>query len=88
MTSKTLAGLGAILLLATGATAAQADHVRPNLGIDVTSVNESTRTVEGIQHCTSPERAGTTATFTVTPDIEFGQFRPGSRWGIAVDSNT
>lgn len=84
---KTLAALGATLLLAAGASGAHASHVTPNLGIDVTAVDETTRTVEGIQHCTTPERAGTPATFTVTRDIDFGQFRPGSRWGIAVDSN-
>jgi hypothetical protein len=71
--------------LLVSAPAAQANHIRPNLGLEVTSVDPATRTVQGIVHCTTPDRAGRPATFTVTPDISFEQFAPGVVWGIAVD---
>lgn len=70
--------------LAFVAAPAQANHVAPNMGIDITSVDSSTRSVTGIQHCVPPEQAGQSATFTVVDDIDFGQFQPGMRWGIAV----
>lgn len=84
MLRKTLAVLCAATAFGGAASAAQANHVAPNLGIEVTAVDPSTRTVEGIVHCTTPDRAGRTETFTVTPDIQFDQFRPGAIWGIAV----
>jgi hypothetical protein len=65
--------------------AAEANHVKPNLGIEVTAVDPATRTVQGIVHCTIPDRAGRPESFKVTPDIEFNQFQPGITWGIAVD---
>jgi hypothetical protein len=85
MKSRTLAVLAVVGAALLAAPAAQAHHVPPNLGLQVTSVDPATRTVTGIQHCTSPDRAGRPATFTVTPDIEFGQFTVGAVWGIAVD---
>lgn len=80
----TIAVLAVATSMAVAAPAAYSNHVEPNLGIDVTSVDAATRTVEGVQHCTTPDRAGRHERFTVTPDIEFGQFRPGMRTGIAV----
>jgi hypothetical protein len=64
---------------------AHANHIPSNMGIQVTSIDPGARTVTGIQHCVSPERAGRTATFPVTPDIEFGQFHVGMLSGVAVD---
>jgi hypothetical protein len=87
MKSRMLASLTALAAMMVAAPSAHADHIKPNLGIEVTSVDPATRTVVGIQHCTSPERAGRPATFTVTPDITFDQFQPGVRWGIAVGPN-
>jgi hypothetical protein len=80
----TLAGVGALLV---AAPAAHANHVQPNLGLEVTAVDPATRTVQGIQHCTSPDRAGRPASFPVTRDIDFNQFQPGMMWGIAVDAS-
>jgi hypothetical protein len=85
--TRTLASLAALGALAVAAPAAHADHVKPNLGLEVTSVDPATRTVEGIQHCTSPDRAGRPASFKVTPNISLEQFAPGVMWGIAVDPN-
>lgn len=82
-----LAGLTVALIFGAAASAAQANHVAPNLGIDVTAVDPASRTVQGIVHCTTPDRAGRSETFKVVGDIQFDQFRPGARWGIAVDPN-
>lgn len=84
MFHKSAAAVLMAAALALVAAPAQASHVAPNLGIDITSVDSSTRSVTGIQHCTSPDQAGQPATFTVVEDIDFGQFQPGMRWGIAV----
>ena len=84
MFRKTLAVLAAAAAFGGAASTAHANHVAPNLGIEVTAVDPATRTVQGIVHCTTPDRAGRTETFTVTPDIEFSQFQPGAVWGIAV----
>lgn len=85
MFKKSLAVLATALAFGATASTAQANHIAPNLGIDVTAVDPATRTVTGVVHCTTPDRAGRTETFTVTPDIEFSQFSPGARWGIAVN---
>lgn len=85
MPSKKLVSLVAAAALLVVVPAAQANHVKPNLGIEVTAVDPLTRTVTGIVHCTTPERAGRPESFKVTPDIEFNQFLPGMTWGIAVD---
>jgi hypothetical protein len=85
MKSRTLAVLAAAVAALVAAPAAQANHMPANMGIEVTAVDPAARTVTGIQHCTSPDRAGRPATFPVTPDIEFSQFQPGMMWGIAVD---
>lgn len=79
--------VGVTTALAMAAPAAQASHIRPNLGIQVTAVDPATRTVEAIQHCTAPERAGQPARFTVVEDIDFGQFQPGMLWGVAVEGD-
>src|SRR5215216_2839357 len=84
MPSKKLVSLVAAAALLVVAPA-QANHVKPNLGIEVTAADPLTRTVTGIVHCTTPERAGRSESFPVTPDIEFNQFTPGVMWGIAVD---
>lgn len=83
--NKHLAAAAAVAALLVAAPAAQADHVPSNLGIEVTAVDPASRTVTGIQHCTSPDRAGRAASFPVTPGIDFGQFHPGMVSGIAVD---
>ena len=80
-----LAPLAAVAALLVAAPAAQADHIPSNLGIEVTAVDPASRTVNGILHCTTPDRAGRPASFPVTRDIEFAQFRPGLVSGIAVD---
>jgi hypothetical protein len=85
--SRTLASLAALGALLVAAPAANASHLPPNLGIEVLRVDPATRTVEAIQHCTAPERAGRPATFTVVPDITFDQFHPGAMWGVTVDGN-
>ena len=87
MPSKKLATLAALGALLVAAPAAHANHIQPNLGLEVTAVDPATRTVQGIQHCTSPDRAGRPASFPVTRDIEFSQFQPGMMWGIAVDAS-
>lgn len=87
MFRNVLTGLIVALMFGTAASAAQANHVQPNLGIDVISVDPASRTVQGIVHCTTPDRAGRPETFTVVRDIQFDQFRPGARWGIAVAPN-
>lgn len=87
MFRNVLAGLTVALVFGAAASAAQANHVAPNLGIDVTAVDPASRTVQGIVHCTTPDRAGRSETFKVVGDIQFDQFRPGARWGIAVDPN-
>jgi hypothetical protein len=85
MKSRTLAVLAAAVAALVSAPTAQANHIPSNMGIQVVSVDPGARTVTGIQHCTSPDRAGRPATFPVTPGIEFSQFQPGAMWGIAVD---
>ena len=87
MPSKKLATLAALGAMVVAAPAAHANHVQPNLGLEVTAVDPATRTVQGIQHCTSPDRAGRPASFPVTPDIDFNQFQPAMMWGIAVDAS-
>jgi hypothetical protein len=82
--SRTLASLAALGALLVAAPAANASHLPPNLGLEVTKVDPATRSVEGIQHCTAPDRAGRLAKFTVAPDIQFDQFHPGAMWGITV----
>jgi hypothetical protein len=84
MKSKTLAVLAAVCAALAAAPAAHANHLAPNLGIQVVSIDPATRTVVAIQHCTSPDLAGRQATFTVTPDIEFSQFAVGAVWGVTV----
>lgn len=86
MPSKTLATVvvfGAMLALAP---AAHADHVKPNLGLEVTSADAATRTVQGIQHCVA-DGASRRVSLKVARDIDFGQFRPGVVTGVAVDAS-
>lgn len=85
MPSPKLIVLAALTAVMVAAPAAQANHIRPNLGLEVIAVDPATRSVQGVVHCTTPERAGRQETFKVTADIEFGQFQPGMMWGIAVD---
>ena len=86
MKSRTLAVIAAVGVALAIGPAAKANHIPANMGLEVTAVDPAARTVTGIQHCVSPERAGRPATFPVTPDIEFNQFQPGMMWGIAVDA--
>jgi hypothetical protein len=84
---KKLATLAALGVMLVAAPAAHANPVSPNLGLKITAVDAATRTITGIQHCTSSDRDGRSASFPVSPDIEFNQFRPGMSTGVAVDAN-
>jgi hypothetical protein len=87
MPRKKLATLIAVGALLVAAPAAEADHPKPNLGLEITAVDAATRTVTGIQHCTTADREGRSASFTVAQDIDVSQFHPGMMWGVAVDAN-
>ena len=86
MPSKKLAAVIAFGVLLAAPPVANADHVEPNLGLEVTAVDPSTRTVEGIQHCTGSDRDGRNAGFRVTRSIDLDQFLPGVVTGVALDA--
>lgn len=79
-----LIAFGAVLVTAP---VAHADHVKSSLGLEVTAVDPASRTVDGIQHCTTDDRNGRPISLVVTRDIDLGQFRPGVVSGVAVDPN-
>lgn len=55
------------------------------IGLEVKSVDAAARTVTGVQHCVSPERAGQIATFALAPNIDINAYNPGQIIGAIID---
>lgn len=58
------------------------------LGLELRAVDREARKIQAVQHCTSPDRAGQVATFSVGPEVDMGPMEPGHAFGAQIDGST